>query len=163
MDFPTSIKTCFSKYATFEGRASRSEYWYFVLFQFIVSVAALLLDSAFNSSGIFWLLACLALALPLLSAQVRRLHDIGRSGWYALLSLLPLVGPIVLIVWSCKPSVKEQNDFGPPPSQMPAEPKAQQPESTPRNLDGLERLFAMHEKGILTKEEFEAQKAKLLG
>lgn len=90
-----SIKTCLSKYVTFSGRASRSEYWYFVLFVFVVSVALAILDSAImpdtspedQSPGLLNSVFQLAMFLPVLAAGWRRLHDTGRPGWYLLLPL----------------------------------------------------------------------------
>jgi uncharacterized membrane protein YhaH (DUF805 family) len=115
-----AITGCFSKYATFEGRASRSEYWYFVLFAVICSITARIIDLA--SGTAFWLLgfgylslACSLLTiLPNISAVVRRLHDIDRSGWWVWLSAVPLVG-IVLIVWLCRKGTNGDNRFGSDP------------------------------------------------
>ena len=87
MDFQQSIKVCFQKYATFEGRAGRQELWWFALFQFIVMiVGGIVLKD--------WLagLVNLALFLPGLAVFTRRLHDIGKSGWYQLLWFIPLIG-----------------------------------------------------------------------
>jgi uncharacterized membrane protein YhaH (DUF805 family) len=99
--------------------ASRSEYWYFILFLVIVSVALTLTDLAIwglNDRFILPSIFSLATAIPSLSALVRRLHDIGRSGWWMLIGLIPLVGVILLIYWSCQPSMPSPNDYGPPPS-----------------------------------------------
>ena len=88
MDFQTSVKTCFKKYATFSGRASRSEFWYFYLFNYGLYVV--LIISAINISLIFiWLFLGFFLAtfIPFLAATARRLHDINKSGW---LQILPL-------------------------------------------------------------------------
>jgi uncharacterized membrane protein YhaH (DUF805 family) len=93
MTFLDSIKTCFSKYATFDGTASRSEYWWFALFLFLgaafCGVFSSTLQMAFNVATI----------LPSLAAGARRLHDTDRSGWWQLLFLVPLLGWIVLIVF----------------------------------------------------------------
>jgi uncharacterized membrane protein YhaH (DUF805 family) len=93
MTFLDSIKTCFSKYATFDGTASRSEYWWFFLFLLLGSafcgVFSAKLQMAFN----------LVTLLPSLAAGARRLHDTDRSGWWQLLFIVPLVGWIVLIVF----------------------------------------------------------------
>ena len=88
MNFQTSVKTCFKKYATFSGRASRSEFWYFYLFNYGLYV--ILIISAINISLIFgWLFVGFFLAtfIPFLAATARRLHDINKSGWFQILPL----------------------------------------------------------------------------
>ena len=88
MNFQTSVKTCFKKYATFDGRASRSEFWYFYLFTYGLYV--ILIISAINIAPMFgWLLAGFFLAtfIPFLAATARRLHDINKSGWFQILPL----------------------------------------------------------------------------
>ena len=106
MTFGESIKTCLSKYATFDGRASRSEFWWFMLFQFLVTVGISFLSQALGG------LASLALLLPIVAAQARRLHDIGKSGWLILIGLIPVIGWIVLIYWSVQPSAQGANEYG---------------------------------------------------
>lgn len=107
MGFVESIKTCFGKYATFEGRARRSEYWYFCLFNFLVG---LLLGWI---PVIGWLIY-LALFLPGIAVGVRRLHDIGKSGWWLLLALIPIVN-LVLIYFYILDSQAGTNEYGPNP------------------------------------------------
>ena len=104
MTFGESIRTCFSKYATFEGRASRSEYWWFFLFNFLVSLGCGMISDTL--SGLF----SLAVLLPSLAVGVRRLHDIDKSGWFLLVWLIPLVGWIIQIVWATQQG-KEPNRF----------------------------------------------------
>jgi uncharacterized membrane protein YhaH (DUF805 family) len=103
--FVDAIKICLSKYADFNGRASRSEYWWFFLFTFIIYVVTAFLP--FIS-----LIAVLALLVPSISAAVRRLHDTDRSGWWYLIFLVPLVGAIVLIFFLCQRGTEGQNRFG---------------------------------------------------
>lgn len=93
MTFQESVQVCFSKYVDFSGRATRSEYWWFVLFTFVASVVISLFSSTL--SYVF----ALAVFLPSISAATRRLHDTGRSGWWQLICLVPLIGVIVLIVF----------------------------------------------------------------
>ena len=164
MDFPTAIKTCLGKYVEFQGRARRSEYWYFYLFQVLLYFVAFILDSAFGSEVLVSLLVTLGLLLPSLAVQVRRLHDIDRSGWWMFLALIPIVGAILLIVWCCKRGDATPNRFGPAPvgAEQGAEVASSTHSKRPNDVDALERLFALHEKGVLTKEEFEAQKAVIL-
>lgn len=107
MDFVTAIKTCFSKYADFKGRALRSEFWYFQLF--VVIVQAVLNAFLPPVAGLFGL----AVLLPGLAVGARRLHDLGRSGWWQLLWLVPVIGVIVLIVWWATKGATEENRFGP--------------------------------------------------
>src|SRR5690348_2196785 len=106
MSFQDAVRTCLQqKYADFNGRARRSEYWFFVLFYAIVRTVANVIDAVIGtrgfgaSQGLLGLLVGLALLLPGLSVAVRRLHDTGRSGWWVLIGLIPLVGVIVLIVF----------------------------------------------------------------
>ncbi len=115
---------CLQHYADFTGRARRSEYWYFVLFNFIVSIliglslgviAGLLNVPALVYLAYLW---SLAVFIPSLAVSVRRLHDIGRSGWWLLLSLIPLVGAIILIIWHCTDSQPGANQYGPNPKEM---------------------------------------------
>ena len=104
MTFVESISTCFSKYAAFDGRASRSEYWWFFLFTFLVSAASGIVSETL--SGLF----SLGVLLPSLAVGARRLHDIDRSEWFLLLWLIPIIGWIVLIVWAAQEG-KEPNRF----------------------------------------------------
>lgn len=123
MTFTESISTCLSKYATFQGRARRSEFWWFVLFIFLISAAANIIDGLIfgfpppgeTATGILSPILGLAIFLPALAVTVRRLHDIGRSGWWVLLNLVPLVGFLVLLYWYTRDSEPETNEYGPPP------------------------------------------------
>ena len=93
MNFQDAIRTCFSKYADFSGRAMRSEYWWFFLFIVVVSVILSMISSVL--SGLF----SLGVLVPSISAATRRLHDTNRSGWWQLICIVPLIGAIVLIVF----------------------------------------------------------------
>jgi len=123
LTFPDAVRTCLTKYAVFNGRATRSEYWFFVLFAFLVVVAAAILDSILNmvvfepamGGNMLSGLAMLALLLPQLAAAVRRLHDLGHSGWWYLIGLVPAVGGAVLLVWFCFRGTEGDNRFGPDP------------------------------------------------
>jgi uncharacterized membrane protein YhaH (DUF805 family) len=118
MDFSQAIKTCLNKYATFSGRAQRSEYWYFFLFMVIANIVASVVDSViFGDTPVLYLIATLALLVPSIAAGVRRLHDTDKSGWWLLLGLIPFVGAIVLIVFFCQRGTVGQNQFGPDPLQ----------------------------------------------
>ena len=114
MGFQQAVASGFSKYVTFSGRACRSEFWYFVLFVVIGTIVCMALDYALNLEFLN-ILFSLATFLPSIAVTARRLHDIGRSGWWQLLVLVPLVGFIWLIVWFCRRGEPMANRFGPPP------------------------------------------------
>ena len=115
-----AVQSVFSKYATFSGRARRSEYWYFVLLQVIVTAVLNGLYSATESVAFSAILVLfdLALLVPSLAVCWRRLHDIGRSGAYYFFVLIPLVGWILLLVWMCQDSQPGANQYGPNPKGM---------------------------------------------
>ena len=117
MGFGEAVRTCFSKYVTFSGRARRPEYWYWVLFGVLVAIVAGILDAVIfgANSGVFSGLSSLALLLPNLAVTVRRLHDTDRSGWWMLILLLPFVGAVVLFVFMCLRGTAGLNRFGPEP------------------------------------------------
>ncbi|MEG2248190.1 MAG: DUF805 domain-containing protein [Akkermansia sp.] len=120
--------TCMKKYATFSGRATRSEYWLFYLWAIIFSVIPTILGSISMGLGneanlsllkglgvllmILSYLISLALFLPSFAVCVRRLHDIGKSGTYILFGLIPLVGSIILLIFACTDSQKGTNQYG---------------------------------------------------
>ena len=101
-----------STYAQFSGRASRSEYWWFALASLLVIIVAAVIDGA-TGSVVVTLLAYLFIIIPGLAVSVRRLHDTNRSGWYLLLNFIPLVGTILLFIWSVTPGDKTANQSGP--------------------------------------------------
>ena len=107
--------TCMKKYATFDGRASRSEYWFFVLFNFIFSFAAQIVDGVLFGFTVLGAIYSLAMFIPSLAVTARRLHDTGRSGWMMLLSLIPLVGAIVVLVFLIQDSNAAGEKYGPSP------------------------------------------------
>ena len=107
MTLGQAISTCFSKYADFNGRAGRSEYWWFALFVALFTTAAALInDTAYG-------LSLLAIILPHNAVAVRRLHDIDKSGWWLLLMVVPLVN-LILIYWYCQTGSDVGNRFGDP-------------------------------------------------
>ena len=111
MDFQTAITTCFRKYAVFEGRALRSEYWWFVLFTFLLGLGLSLISNTLAN------LAGLATLVPSLAAAARRLHDVDRSGWWQLISIT-VIGLIPLIYWLAKEGEPGANRFGEPPARV---------------------------------------------
>ena len=102
------------KYAEFNGRARRSEYWYFVLFNFIVSLGLGMVD-AFTGVGFLNYVYSLAVIIPGIAVSIRRLHDTGRSGWWLLVGLIPFIGWIILIVFFVQESDPYDNQYGPNP------------------------------------------------
>ncbi len=119
-------KVVFENYANFSGRARRSEYWYFTLFNIIIFVPLVILFVVFADSGgnseaislifmIFFIIAALALFIPSIAVAVRRLHDTGKSGWWYLIGVIPIVsyvGSIVLLVFYCMDSEPGSNKWG---------------------------------------------------
>mgnify|MGYP001296638095 CR=1 FL=1 len=101
------------RYADFSGRARRQEYWMFMLFYLVFYIALSVTDSFLGS---IWLssIYSLALLVPSISIAARRLHDVGKSGWWQLIVLIPLIGAIILIVFLVKDS-HDENDYGPNP------------------------------------------------
>ncbi|MDE5686210.1 MAG: DUF805 domain-containing protein [Paramuribaculum sp.] len=134
VSFSEAIKIGFSKYATFSGRASRSEFWWWILFTYIISFITTgvgqgiwsndLLQFAMSGDisdlpiGFYSLTGIVNLffLLPTLAVSVRRLHDTGRSGWFYLLNFLCCIGSIILLVWYCQPSKEQDNEYGPVPN-----------------------------------------------
>jgi uncharacterized membrane protein YhaH (DUF805 family) len=118
MDFKQSILRCVrDKYADFNGRASRPEFWWFALFCFLVGAAFQVLRLE-----MIGMLVNLALLLPSLAVGARRLHDMGKSGWFQLVWLIPFIGWAVMVYWLVQPSVAGANEYGD---------SAAQPENTP--------------------------------
>jgi len=119
MGFGRAIATCFRKYAVFSGRASRSEYWFFVLFEILLYVVLVIADiAAFRGSmNVFSTLASLVLFLPGLAVLVRRLHDTDRSAWWILIPFVPIIGSIWLIVILCTRGTEGANRYGMGPAE----------------------------------------------
>lgn len=113
MDFAGAIKSGFGKYATFSGRAARSEYWYWTLFTVIIQIVAAILDGILDLTLLETILS-FALLLPSLAVAVRRLHDIDRSGWWILI-MFTIIGIVLLIYWDCVKGTDGPNRFGPDP------------------------------------------------
>ena len=119
MSFTDAIRDGFSKYVTFSGRSSRSAYWWWYLFGILVLVVSLAIDYALGAGGILYVLVALAMLLPNLAVLVRRLHDAGHSGWWLLIGLLPLIGAIVLLVFTLQGS-DHPNQWGNGPDERAA-------------------------------------------
>lgn len=120
LSFGEAVKKAFvENYCNFTGRASRSEFWWFTLFSAIVGFVIGFILGIFGAGPttvqVFQGIIGLAFLLPGLGVSVRRLHDIGKSGWWILIGLIPLVGAIVLLIWYCKDS-QGDNEYGPEPN-----------------------------------------------
>jgi uncharacterized membrane protein YhaH (DUF805 family) len=113
------------KYAVFSGRARRMEYWMFVLFNVLISIALAVADGMFGlmmegGVGILGLVYSLGVLIPSIAVAARRLHDTDRSGWWLLIAFVPLIGAIVLLVFFVLDSHPGQNRFGPNPKEAAA-------------------------------------------
>ena len=117
MSFFEAVKSVFTQYVGFSGRARRSEYWWYTLFLFIVGfILGLIIGITGNQNMNYLILVFeLAVFLPTLSVSVRRLHDTGKSGWWVLLSLIPVIGSIILIIFYVMDSEPGSNQYGPNP------------------------------------------------
>jgi uncharacterized membrane protein YhaH (DUF805 family) len=113
MPFQDAVKICLSKYVDFKGRARRSEYWWFVLFNVIVGIVAGIIDAIIGTQIIGYL-ASLALLLPNIAVGIRRLHDTSRVGWWILIGIIPIVGWIILLIFYVQDSHPD-NQYGPSP------------------------------------------------
>lgn len=102
MTFNESVQSCFQKYADFNGRASRSEFWWWSLFCLIATICFSVIDERLSIAF------TLATLLPYLAVTTRRLHDTDRSGWAQLVGLIPLIGLVIIMVWLCQASKPAQ-------------------------------------------------------
>lgn len=124
MSMKEAVIRVLTNYAGFDGRARRSEYWYFTLFTALVSGVLAGLgsaffgsDSTFNLFTVLSSLFSLAVFIPSLAVTWRRLHDIGKSGAYYFIILIPLIGPILMLVWLLRDSDPGSNAYGPNPKE----------------------------------------------
>lgn len=109
------IEVVTKKYADFNGRARRQEYWMFMLFYVLIYVGLFVIESIVGSFGILVLVFSLGLLVPSIAVTARRLHDTERSGWWILIAFVPVVGGIVLLVFMCLDGTGGPNKFGPDP------------------------------------------------
>ncbi|HYF85594.1 DUF805 domain-containing protein [Azospirillum sp.] len=118
MNFFDAVRSVLSQYVGFSGRALRSEYWFWVLFTVLLSIVTSIIDVAlfpFDDVSPLSSITNLALLLPGLAVSARRLHDVGRSGWWLLLAIVPVIGWIILLIWTVTKGDAAANRFGPPP------------------------------------------------
>lgn len=106
------LKNCFY----FSGRARRKEYWMFMLFNIIFSIVAMIMDSILfgqSGGGILYGIYTLILLVPTIAVGIRRLHDVGKSGWWLLIGLIPVLGGLLLLYWAVKDGERGTNHWGP--------------------------------------------------
>jgi len=109
------MKVVKENYANFKGRARRKEYWMFFLFNMIFVMVLAIIDFMIGTFPLIYMVYLLALLLPSLAVFVRRLHDVGKSGWWFFIGLIPLIGAIWLLILLCTDSDASQNSYGPSP------------------------------------------------
>jgi uncharacterized membrane protein YhaH (DUF805 family) len=135
MSFTEAVRSVYRNYATFDGRASRSEYWWFQLFYFVVSlgiyVGGLFLAGVARSQAVFGLVLVALIAfvllsfVPQLAVTVRRLHDSDKSGWWLLLVFIPYIGGFIVFIFTLLDSSIGFNRYGPPYGEMPGDKRVQ--------------------------------------
>jgi uncharacterized membrane protein YhaH (DUF805 family) len=115
-----AVQTCLRKYIDFSGRAARPEFWWFFLFYILAAIVIGAIDAAIGTYPLLYVIVALGLFLPALAAQIRRLHDTDRSGWWVLIGLIPLIGTIWLLVLLASQGTAGPNRYGPPSMTIPA-------------------------------------------
>lgn len=113
--FKKVIKNTFN----YKGRARRKEYWYYILIASIIILIGFTLDGILDTPDTLSGLAGFILFFPSLAVTIRRLHDIGRSGWWYLISAIPLIGSLILLFWNCQETSPETNQWGAPAKRVP--------------------------------------------
>ncbi len=113
------LKVVRDNYANFSGRARRAEFWYFALFNFLISIGLTILDGVLGTNGVIGGIYSLAVLIPSIAVGARRLHDTGRSGWWQLIAFVPIIGVIVLLVFLVQAGSFDRNEYGPSPKTAP--------------------------------------------
>lgn len=178
MNFGNSISTCMGKYGTFSGRAIRSEYWWFYLFTVLMSWGSTLVAGSMFSFGdpmgeVLPLIISLVFFVPVIAAGSRRLHDMGKSGWWQLLFIIPIIGWILLIIWMCTDSEKDKNIYGSNPKigdehnldeneNNSTQPNKNEVSSTGSISDKIKELSDLKEQGLISEDEFQLKKKSLI-
>ena len=121
MGMQEAVRTVFGKYADFNGRARRQEYWWFTLFSLIISLVLNILTRAMAGSSLAMIFAVIAMIyglgvlIPSIAVGVRRLHDMDKSGWWLLIAFVPIVGGLLLLYWFVQRGTVGPNQYGPDP------------------------------------------------
>ena len=155
MNFGQSISHCFSNYFNFNGRSSRSEFWWFELFAVGLSILGSVWDASMgdtSGSGMMYLLFTAATFFPIIAVGARRLHDVGKSGWWQLISLTG-IGVILLIAWWASKPISGSYS---------KKIKTEKTSSKSKLAEELRELKELYNDGTLSKEEFTKAKNKLL-
>lgn len=105
-------------YAGFSGRAQRTEYWMFCLFNILIAIALGVIEGLIGTMGVISIIYNLAIIIPSLAVFVRRLHDTNRSGWWFFIALVPIIGAIVLLIFLVQDSQPGDNQYGPNPKTL---------------------------------------------
>jgi uncharacterized membrane protein YhaH (DUF805 family) len=123
MGFGEAVSVCFKKSFVWEGRASRAEFWWFELAQLLIIIVALIIDQIIGT-GVLYIIAAIVFILPSIAVLIRRLHDTDRTGWWYWIQLLPLIGLIVILVFTLTGGDEGDNKYGPNPYGSVAPPPA---------------------------------------
>ena len=179
MNMIESVETCFKKYATFEGVASRSEFWWFMLFYTLMYSLGITLDGTWDfydnqdllsldtAPGAYWeFIVLLAFFLPSIAVSCRRLHDIGKSGWWQLIYFTG-IGIIVLIIWWCQEgqTTKKQihtNIYSSLKENNSSLEEQIHEENNISSADELKKWAELRDTGAITEEEYQKKKEELL-
>lgn len=153
------------RYATFSGRSTRKEFWYYYLVLLGLAIGGLIIDVAIagprEPQPLVSALIIMGHYIPSLAVIVRRLHDLEKSGWLVLTCLIPLVGIIAFIVIGSTPAKRGARDFPEHRDQLPAPPLP--PSGSDQQIERIEKLAALRSSGAITDEEFETMKAAVTG
>ena len=144
------------KYAVFDGRAHRTEFWLFFLFSFIISLFLGVIVGLVESLWFITTLYALAVLIPGLAVSVRRLHDTNRSGWWILTGLVPILGWIALLIFYVEDSRPGANQYGPNPKGV----QATQPTQTVD--ERLRQLELLRSRGTITLQEYEERRRDII-
>lgn len=153
------------RYATFSGRSTRKEFWYYHLALLGLAIGGLIVDVAIadphEPQPLVSALIVMGHYAPSLAVIVRRLHDLGKSGWLVLTCLIPLVGIVAFIVIGSTPSKHGATDFPEHRDQRPTPPLP--PSGSNQQIERIEKLAALRSSGAITADEFETMKADIIG
>ncbi len=116
VSFSSAVSLGFQRWSDFSGRSTRAEYWWWGLFAFVVGILAQIVDAAAGSAGVIYGIVAIVFLVPNLAVLVRRLHDVGKSGWVIFINIIPIVGWVIFFVWLVTDS-KTYNKYGSPRSQ----------------------------------------------
>ena len=121
VSFSSAISLGFQRYSEFSGRSTRAEYWWWFLFSFVAGIISQVVDGVIGTGseigfGVVYIVVTLALFIPGLAVCVRRLHDVGKSGWVIFINIIPIVGWVIFFVWLVTDS-ETDNKYGSPRSE----------------------------------------------